>query len=149
MCVVRVLLIHHSKQEIVFLHPDKSSSRHLPHTGLVLCVCTGKDRHTHLQSIHAVCIYYGHVCGLLCHTMKCVWMYCVNEQDSAVSIQSEERSSVVVFFVDGNTFYTYFNSLCMQPTSNETRLINNEAQRGDSTVTQQIHTARSLISSIT
>lgn len=40
--VLRVLLIHHSKQEIVFLHPDKSSSRHLPHTSLILCVCTGK-----------------------------------------------------------------------------------------------------------
>lgn len=27
-CVVQVLLIHHSKQQILFLHPDKSSSRH-------------------------------------------------------------------------------------------------------------------------
>lgn len=48
-CAVWVLLIHHSKQEIVFLHPDKSSSRHLPHTGLVLCVCTRKTG-THIYS---------------------------------------------------------------------------------------------------
>lgn len=66
-CVVQVLPIRHSKQKIVFF---KSSSRHLPHTDL--CAL---DRHTHtLHSIHAVSIYYGHVCGLLCRTMEFVLM---------------------------------------------------------------------------
>lgn len=40
-CAVQLLLIHHSKQEIMFLHPDKSSSRHSPNTSLVLSARNG------------------------------------------------------------------------------------------------------------
>lgn len=55
--VVQLLLIHHSKQEIMFLHPDKSSPRHLLNTLClvsvqtlsVLCVRTGKTG-THIYS---------------------------------------------------------------------------------------------------
>lgn len=77
-CVVRVLPIHHSKQEIVFLHPDKSSSRHLLHKGLVLWAHWRKS-HTHLQSIHAAGIHYGHVCTILCYTTQCLSMSYVPE----------------------------------------------------------------------
>lgn len=41
-CVVRVLPIHHCKQEIMFSHPDKSSSRQKANTSLVVCLWAGK-----------------------------------------------------------------------------------------------------------
>lgn len=73
--VVGVLLVHHRKQEPVFFHPDKSSSRHLPHTGLRLCV-HWRDRRAHLESIHAVSIYQRCDCALLYLSVDfCVAVY--------------------------------------------------------------------------
>lgn len=63
--VVGVLLIRHRKQETVFFHPDKSSSRHLPHTGLRLCV-HWRDRRADLEAIHTVSIYQRCDCASLC-----------------------------------------------------------------------------------
>lgn len=67
-----VLLIHHRKQGTVFLHPDKSSPRHLPHTGLVVCVCW-KDRHADFKSIPC-CLHLSKVwlCFIVAHHEICV-----------------------------------------------------------------------------
>lgn len=67
-----VLLIHHRKQGTVFLHPDKSSSRHLPHTGLIVCVCW-KDRHADLKSIPC-CLHLSKVwlCFIVSYHEICV-----------------------------------------------------------------------------
>lgn len=106
MCAVQMLLIHHSKQEIVLLHHDKSSSRHLPHTGLTLCICAGKTD-TVLETIHAVCIYHRHTCALLCHTMKSLWIYwCMYRICSIYALWkiSLVNDSSELFFVHSATF---------------------------------------------